>query len=41
MRSVKFNHQTLFYILFIQTKKEQTKQNVVKIINVVNLPIGR
>ena len=27
MRNVQFNHKTYFYILFIQTKKnEQTKQ---------------
>ena len=29
MQNVKFNHKTLFYILFIQTKtNEQTKQNI-------------
>ena len=29
MRNVKFNHKTLFYILFIQTKtNEQLKQNI-------------
>ena len=31
MWNIKFNHKTLFYILLIQTKKnEQTKQNCCK-----------
>ena len=43
MWNVKFNHKTLFYILFIQTKineKQNKTKELLKFMKVFSLPVG-